>query len=839
MSGGLIGGIIGAAIGFMIGMPQLGFMVGQLVGNALMPPEGQKGPKLSDLTPQSSEYGRPIPIVYGAVAVAGNVIWAMPYTEHENTSGGGKGGGSSATSYTYSANFAVSVCEGVKHVGKIYAGADKRLIWDGVKAESGTIRVYTGSDTQMPDPLIESDKGAGHAPAYRGTCYIVFENFMLDKDGNSLPFLWIEVGDLTVTVGSGGGGGGGGSPTYNSANVATYWESALRTAQGTPSAGTYIGLPVVWNPITSTFWQASTEDLITWGTADGTGDFAIIDPTIPGVVTGYTNGEPSIIAVNYAAYSGGEIYSLDSASRIRMYDATLGSMMAETNDTTYYWYDIAPAVGGGVWLSGARTSDNVGVYAHVPGGSATPDHIIVDPDTYSENCMAVNTLDGSLWLHNSVSMYRIDGGTFTIAAKTFDIDTSTEFPRQMVFNPGNGLFYMCGSSYTNYWIKSYNPATETIIADTEPTETQGVGMLYMNVENQLLFALSQFGLEAGRLTSRDLNTLAITNLDYQSPGSPGTFPDGVTDIGHMIMQDIPPVIGTGTVSVFFNFSNNSDIFEIGTGFVVVGGGGGGGTTTVDVAAPTLVNVITDLHTRSGLDPATSLDVSLMDNTLLVDGFVIAKQTDIRSSIDSLRPIFWFDAVESSGKVKYVPRGALTAIVIPEDDLAAFPGGGTSPQDPPDPLETTRQMDTELPRLLTVGYLLRATNYQNASKHQQRYHGSTGDGTEQTLEYSGVLSDLRGQQVADTLIYSSWSNRIKYKFQVSSRRYARMEPTDLVDIRGNIIRLNKVTMQDGYVVCEGVHENTLDYTLQYAQHAVTDADTIVKSIATPPATVTTL
>lgn len=64
--------------------------------------------------------------------------------------------------------------------------ADSKLIYDvGDDADAETlvasseraaaIRVYAGSETQEPDPLIQAIEGAANAPAYRGTAYILFE----------------------------------------------------------------------------------------------------------------------------------------------------------------------------------------------------------------------------------------------------------------------------------------------------------------------------------------------------------------------------------------------------------------------------------------------------------------------------------------------------------------------------------------------------------------------------------------------------------------------------------------------------------------------------------------
>jgi len=47
-------------------------------------------------------------------------------------------------------------------------------------------RFYSGSETQLPDPLLEAHWGVGNTPAYLGRSYIVLENFEVGKYG-SIP----------------------------------------------------------------------------------------------------------------------------------------------------------------------------------------------------------------------------------------------------------------------------------------------------------------------------------------------------------------------------------------------------------------------------------------------------------------------------------------------------------------------------------------------------------------------------------------------------------------------------------------------------------------------------
>jgi hypothetical protein len=52
--------------------------------------------------------------------------------------------------------------------------------------------VYPGDEAQLPDPLIQADKGVGVTPAYRGFRYVVFPQFPLLVANNAVPNVNIE-----------------------------------------------------------------------------------------------------------------------------------------------------------------------------------------------------------------------------------------------------------------------------------------------------------------------------------------------------------------------------------------------------------------------------------------------------------------------------------------------------------------------------------------------------------------------------------------------------------------------------------------------------------------------
>ena len=188
--------LILTAVGTAVAGP-IGGMIGSVVGqyfdqNVLFAPKPRHGPRLGELSVQTSTYGAAIPKVFGRMRVAGCVIWSTDLIESRSTSGGGKGQ-PKLVSYSYSASFAVLLSgRPIGSVGRIWA--DGKLLRGAAgdfKTPTG-YRLYLGDEDQAPDPLIVSAED-GQAPAYRGLAYAVFENFQLADYGNRIPSLTFEV----------------------------------------------------------------------------------------------------------------------------------------------------------------------------------------------------------------------------------------------------------------------------------------------------------------------------------------------------------------------------------------------------------------------------------------------------------------------------------------------------------------------------------------------------------------------------------------------------------------------------------------------------------------------
>ncbi|MDX2235065.1 MAG: glycoside hydrolase/phage tail family protein [Hyphomonadaceae bacterium] len=170
-----------------------GAFVGARIDSALFDaPRRVEGARLTDVHVQTSEEGASLPVAFGRVRIAGQVIWAARYRERVDTrtTGGGKDRQprTETTTYSYSLSFAVGLCAGeIARVERVWANGRP------FDLSAVSHRVHRGGEEQPVDPLIEAIEGADDAPAYRGVAYVVFEDLPLEDFGNAMPQLCFEV----------------------------------------------------------------------------------------------------------------------------------------------------------------------------------------------------------------------------------------------------------------------------------------------------------------------------------------------------------------------------------------------------------------------------------------------------------------------------------------------------------------------------------------------------------------------------------------------------------------------------------------------------------------------
>ena len=189
--GGALGagflGVAGAAVG-----QAAGAVIGRSIDEKLLGSgsEAVEVGRVDRFRLMGAGEGAPIPRVWGRFRVGGQVIWASRFREDLNRRSSGKGGGRKTTvnEYAYSVSLAIALCEGpIRCVGRVWADGNE------IAKSSLNMRVYEGTDDQIPDPLIDAIEGAGLACAYRGTAYVVIEDLDLGRFGNRVPQFSFEV----------------------------------------------------------------------------------------------------------------------------------------------------------------------------------------------------------------------------------------------------------------------------------------------------------------------------------------------------------------------------------------------------------------------------------------------------------------------------------------------------------------------------------------------------------------------------------------------------------------------------------------------------------------------
>jgi len=202
-AGAAIGGSVGGTV-LGLSTAVIGKAVGATIGSAIDQKIMGSGSRavetgrVDNFRILGAAEGAPIPQIYGQMRGAAQVIWSSRFLEKKaSQKTGNKGNRTTVVSYSYSVSLALALCEGeVTRIGRVWADGNE------ISLENTTWRLHKGDETQMPDPLIEAIEGAGNAPAYRGTAYIVFENLELGVFGNRIPQFNFEVVRRVKEVGS-------------------------------------------------------------------------------------------------------------------------------------------------------------------------------------------------------------------------------------------------------------------------------------------------------------------------------------------------------------------------------------------------------------------------------------------------------------------------------------------------------------------------------------------------------------------------------------------------------------------------------------------------------------
>lgn len=817
---GIVGGLLaiataGVATPAIFGLGfSIGSVIGGIAGSVLFPPAGVVGPRLNDLQISSSAPGNPIAFGYGTYRFGGQIIWAQLIQEHK-TKKSAKGG-PTITSYSYTCTFAASFGEGPGQIIQLWG--DQNVFYD----ITGTTKIaasdafvptlYEGSETQLPDPTIVAIAGADVTPGYRGQIYAVFTNFPLEQYGNRIPNLrgTVSFGSndpnfskLTVDLGTVMPAQGiimdlPNSLVYlpstfiaqNMSKVSLDTNSLLRT---NVPIGQNLVLPadLFYNfaPGTTALGRIACVDGegYLWGFCEGdagTNFIHKVDPNSFSVVA-FTPLTTLGSAFDIACYPNGTGAIVATVSGV----SNRGMIMIRASDCTFQGlYTFAPPNGSALGINDLRFTQDYPVFDST--GHAyfiAVSHISDDWFLYKVDLSSAGGINGifaNVEIFSYVGDSNVGIGNFVIINPQNDtaivytstgcisvIDTSDGAVIQSVNAPVydgavtyhsgdivslNGQNYIATATTTNnappnasFWNTTSTASPAVLVSNAvfgpQPAAHAQLGQTH----NGTLLASS---LDGGQLRVLRVSDFSVERT-YTVPTdwiSSGFLSPSILDWKYnWIDNSILLAWANATASHYFFYR------------LFLGRLGNDGVPISDI--------VTNLCERADIT-AGELDTTALEDISCM-GYAIFNPQSAQSCLSPLCQAFQFDIIESDFKLKGVPRGGVSALTIPDQDL----GLDTDNKQ----LTETLNAYQDVPKDIQITYVDPALDYQQG-KQQRIRHAKTKKGINQTIiNLPFVMSPTDAMQLADKFMWLSELERTTYDTNLWKAFYMLLDPSDIV------------------------------------------------------------
>ena len=231
-----------------------------------------------------------------------------------------------------------------------------------------------------------------------------------------------------------------------------------------------------------------------------------------------------------------------------------------------------------------------------------------------------------------------------------------------------------------------------------------------------------------------------------------------------------------------------------------------------VAPPAVtLDVVTDICERAGLKQS-EIDVSLLTATNVkptnqVYGYLIQRPTPAAEILKVLMQGYLFDGCETSGTMKWVPRGLPSVITIPESDLGLY-------EDKAKLVETIAQ-GHDLPFSVTVLFNDAAIDYQQGRQTKERNIRIIHQKQQLSISLPLTMTDDQARQLAEKILYMIWLERNTFQLNLWRALYMILDPTDVLDFNYETntfeIRVTEESLGQGFVVSlNGVKEDERNY-----------------------------
>lgn len=799
--------LIGGIIGFVVGGPTgaaYGFQLGLLAGTALFPTELPRiiGPRIEDLQTTSAQVGSPVVDTWGTIAVPGTVLWLGPLVEHAETEEvGGKGAPSQeTTTFTYTQSIAVGLCEGVIG-GLLRVWENGKLVYDlRDQQEDETddayqerltasyafqFTLYTGTDSQAPDPTIEAVEGVGTVPAFRDLAYVVFTDRLLtDEQARRHPQWRFEVFDGTSDRNYL-------DPTYLPGDENGFGSGAEDNE-----------LVVDWTHDRYYAWDLAqaTKGFRVFRISDNTEIAQVLLDDILSDFGGYSGlGTGSTIVgfqghLYFTAFTG-----LDTVATVKVNPATFGveAQRPEGGAPETWVYGVAlpvPSVDGAfdVLLTCSLVGDDFSLYdGRDLGGSVfwSPS----GPNLDGRVCRGRVTANGRRYGYAMVVAGALSGASGPILIREvsawvdpffllLDLDTSAPEmeihpadvdPSWTRFSQFSGFWFDEGDNRLVIGVRGGGAAsspTETRLFKFDPSSQEIVWVTDTSIEST-----DQSGVHSRIQNYRlALLTGGVFNTRYFD-----TRTGEYEDVDWSDFMDATVITHTS----FDGGSNRMIAYEFFKGFTVLEFGN---ASPEDVSLATIVETVTD---DLGYLPG-EIDVTDLQ-TIFVHGYARPRPMPGRSVIEPLRMVGFFDVVESEGRLTFPTRGKAIVATVDATDLGAH---DESDQAPPD-ITTRKLTDMELPRAIRVHYIAPSRDYEPGEQISPTR--ITTDAVNDTdVDLATALDDNQAARIAEVIWADAWRARWVHSIVVD-RYWSPLQPADAiaVPVDGRLERMRITSLED--------------------------------------------
>ncbi|MQM31198.1 MAG: hypothetical protein CRU78_12010 [Candidatus Accumulibacter phosphatis] len=297
-----------------------------------------------------------------------------------------------------------------------------------------------------------------------------------------------------------------------------------------------------------------------------------------------------------------------------------------------------------------------------------------------------------------------------------------------------------------------------------------------------------------------------------------TSPDGVNWEAHTTTAGLPTHRPDSfqkgwNGSAWGSFSN-----EVGGAFLFTAATSGITPTDTSLGAIASADCLKSALLSSG-------DINVASLTQAVRGYRVGSIGEIRAALEPLQAAWPFDVVPHGYTIRFVVRGGASVVTIPAADLDAR-GEGDAPGVQ---ITTSREMDSQLPRRVTVQHLDYDREYNAGTQYAERLNTAAINAL--VLDLPIVLTATETGGKAEVLLYLYWLERYDVAVTLPPT-YNQLEPGDVVTLvtpEGNVsLRLTAIHYtSDGRIACQAKYASAAIYTPTAvgASPAVSGATTI--------------